>query len=115
MAGDGKRPLRVVIIDTQYVETDARSFKSVVQRLTGKDSTVDSDSQKWRNADGGPPPCSFTGAETWAVNASEGGDWWMREFDRLLKEAPLLLPPSPPPPWILPDEFPDLLWELLTD
>ncbi|KAF3442282.1 hypothetical protein FNV43_RR16198 [Rhamnella rubrinervis] len=32
---------KVVIINTQYVETDAVSFKSVVQRLTGKDSTED--------------------------------------------------------------------------
>ncbi|XP_018809749.1 VQ motif-containing protein 1-like [Juglans regia] len=32
--------VRVVLIDTQYVETDALSFKSVVQSLTGKDSCV---------------------------------------------------------------------------
>ncbi|KAG2689004.1 hypothetical protein I3760_09G119100 [Carya illinoinensis] len=32
--------VRVVLIDTQYVETDAMSFKSVVQSLTGKDSCV---------------------------------------------------------------------------
>ncbi|XP_019153889.1 PREDICTED: VQ motif-containing protein 1-like [Ipomoea nil] len=38
--GAGRPPLKVVIISTQYVETDARSFKSVVQRLTGKDSTA---------------------------------------------------------------------------
>ncbi|OMO65698.1 VQ motif-containing protein [Corchorus olitorius] len=32
--------VKVVLIDTQYVETDPHSFKSVVQKLTGKDSCV---------------------------------------------------------------------------
>ncbi|KAF3449938.1 hypothetical protein FNV43_RR06017 [Rhamnella rubrinervis] len=32
--------VKVVLIDTQYVQTDATSFKSVVQSLTGKDSCV---------------------------------------------------------------------------
>lgn len=31
---------RVVIIDTKYVQTDAKSFKTVVQKLTGKDPVV---------------------------------------------------------------------------
>lgn len=31
---------RVRIIETQFVETDATHFKSIVQSLTGKDSTV---------------------------------------------------------------------------
>lgn len=35
-----REPAKVVIIKTHYVETDAVSFKSVVQKLTGKDSTV---------------------------------------------------------------------------
>ncbi|KAF7846874.1 hypothetical protein BT93_D0738 [Corymbia citriodora subsp. variegata] len=38
--GGNAKPVKVVIINTQYVETDAASFKSVVQKLTGKDSTV---------------------------------------------------------------------------
>ncbi|KAF3526635.1 hypothetical protein F2Q69_00051837 [Brassica cretica] len=33
-------PMKVVFINTQYVETDARSFKNVVQELTGKDAIV---------------------------------------------------------------------------
>ncbi|KAH7842441.1 hypothetical protein Vadar_005327 [Vaccinium darrowii] len=33
-------PVKITFINTQYVETDATSFKSLVQRLTGKDSTV---------------------------------------------------------------------------
>ncbi|KAK4750680.1 hypothetical protein SAY87_004162 [Trapa incisa] len=89
-----KEPLKVVIIDTQYVEMDAESFKSVVQRLTRKDSTVNFNSKQCMNAGVVPPPCSgFTGAESWAVNVSEGGGWWIREFDLLLKEMPLQLPP----------------------
>ncbi|XP_012850531.1 PREDICTED: VQ motif-containing protein 1-like [Erythranthe guttata] len=35
-----KDAVKVVIINTEYVETDARSFKSVVQNLTGKDSII---------------------------------------------------------------------------
>jgi len=34
------QPMRVVYIHTHYVQTDAVSFKSVVQNLTGKDSTA---------------------------------------------------------------------------
>ncbi|XP_019158829.1 PREDICTED: uncharacterized protein LOC109155663 [Ipomoea nil] len=33
--------VKVVIINTEYIETDARSFKAVVQRLTGKDPKVE--------------------------------------------------------------------------
>ncbi|KAK9056861.1 hypothetical protein SSX86_024225 [Deinandra increscens subsp. villosa] len=33
-----REPVKVVIINTEYVKTDATSFKSVVQRLTGKDA-----------------------------------------------------------------------------
>ncbi|KAM7270144.1 hypothetical protein ACFE04_029358 [Oxalis oulophora] len=32
--------VKVVLVNTRYVETDCRSFKSVVQNLTGKDSNV---------------------------------------------------------------------------
>ncbi|KAJ8471450.1 hypothetical protein OPV22_025793 [Ensete ventricosum] len=32
--------VKVTVIETQFVETDSASFKSVVQRLTGKDSAV---------------------------------------------------------------------------
>ncbi|KAF5472493.1 hypothetical protein F2P56_009206 [Juglans regia] len=34
------KAVKVVHIDTQYVETDPLNFKSVVQSLTGKDSCV---------------------------------------------------------------------------
>ncbi|KAD3066722.1 hypothetical protein E3N88_34602 [Mikania micrantha] len=39
-------PVKVVIINTEYVETDAMNFKSVVQRLTGKDAPSPTSSQK---------------------------------------------------------------------
>ncbi|URE22032.1 hypothetical protein MUK42_32755 [Musa troglodytarum] len=32
--------VKVTVIETQFVETDSANFKSVVQRLTGKDSAV---------------------------------------------------------------------------
>lgn len=35
-----RKPVKVVIIGTQYIETNPLSFKSVVQSLTGKDSCV---------------------------------------------------------------------------
>ncbi|KAK9187313.1 hypothetical protein WN944_018705 [Citrus x changshan-huyou] len=38
IGGGGREPVKIVLIKTQYIETDARSFKSVVQELTGKDS-----------------------------------------------------------------------------
>ncbi|KAA3453143.1 VQ motif-containing protein 1-like [Gossypium australe] len=40
------KPIKVVIINTKYVETDVRSFKSIVQELTGKESlTIDNSSK----------------------------------------------------------------------
>ncbi|CAK8532734.1 unnamed protein product [Lathyrus sativus] len=36
-----KKPVKIVIITTQYVETDVMNFKSVVQKLTGKHSSDD--------------------------------------------------------------------------
>lgn len=42
MAANSTNPeaVKLVLIDTQYVQTDPTSFKSVVQSLTGKDSCV---------------------------------------------------------------------------
>ncbi|KAL4309280.1 hypothetical protein GQ457_01G003170 [Hibiscus cannabinus] len=37
---NAQQPMKVVIINTKYVETDVTSFKSVVHELTGKDSKV---------------------------------------------------------------------------
>ncbi|ESQ35089.1 hypothetical protein EUTSA_v10009187mg [Eutrema salsugineum] len=33
-------PMKVVFINTQYVQTDARNFKTVVQELTGRNAVV---------------------------------------------------------------------------
>ncbi|KAE8655331.1 hypothetical protein F3Y22_tig00117032pilonHSYRG00132 [Hibiscus syriacus] len=38
--GASHEDVKVVLINTQYVETDPQSFKSVVQNLTGKDCCV---------------------------------------------------------------------------
>ncbi|WOH05854.1 hypothetical protein DCAR_0625275 [Daucus carota subsp. sativus] len=44
--GRNRKPaVKVVIINTQYIETDSTSFKSVVQRLTGKDAIVEENPQ----------------------------------------------------------------------
>ncbi|XP_058749988.1 uncharacterized protein LOC131623005 [Vicia villosa] len=50
---NNKKPVKIVIITTQYVETDAMSFKSVVQKLTGKhssDDRVDDEAAEGRKA-----------------------------------------------------------------
>ena len=39
MSGDPSKAVTVKIIETQFVQTDAEQFKSVVQRLTGKPSS----------------------------------------------------------------------------
>ncbi|XP_062086928.1 VQ motif-containing protein 1 [Humulus lupulus] len=57
MSGSGTRrenstnkPPKVVIINTQYVETDIKGFKNVVQKLTGKDSKVEDDGDDGQRA-----------------------------------------------------------------
>ncbi|KAI4342440.1 hypothetical protein MLD38_027067 [Melastoma candidum] len=55
--------VKVVIIDTRYVKTDPASFKSVVQKLTGKDSKV--------------PDGEESGMRR---------DLWFNELDRSMKE-----------------------------
>ncbi|KAI3769415.1 hypothetical protein L6452_00517 [Arctium lappa] len=69
--------VKVVIINTEYIQTDAMSFKSVVQRLTGKDS---------------PPPSSTTNG---GGGGGGGGKSPMlkkgmsfRDLDKLLLELP---------------------------
>ncbi|KAK4344596.1 hypothetical protein RND71_034772 [Anisodus tanguticus] len=36
---NGREAVKIVIINTEYIETDAKSFKSVVQKLTGRNSS----------------------------------------------------------------------------
>ncbi|KAG6600481.1 VQ motif-containing protein 1, partial [Cucurbita argyrosperma subsp. sororia] len=45
MSGGEAHSTRVVIIDTKYVHTDAKSFKTVVQKLTGKDPAAEENRQ----------------------------------------------------------------------
>ncbi|GMP73582.1 hypothetical protein CsSME_00031295 [Camellia sinensis var. sinensis] len=79
-------PVKVVYINTQYVETDQLSFKSVVQSLTGKNSAVASveDSsfaaQKRKN-------CIGSGGKGDGVSILSK-DLRTVDFDRLLFELP---------------------------
>lgn len=41
--GEAERPATVKIIETVHVEADRYSFKSIVQRLTGRDAVVGGD------------------------------------------------------------------------
>ncbi|KAL2245548.1 VQ motif-containing protein 1-like [Sesamum indicum] len=78
MGGTGNRdPVKVVIINTEYVETDAVSFKSVVQRLTGKNSTLAQE-----------PSRNEAPARRNAPVLGRGMSF--RDFDRMLKELPPL-------------------------
>ncbi|KVI10569.1 VQ motif-containing protein 10 [Cynara cardunculus var. scolymus] len=86
MARSGRgNSVKVVIINTEYIQTDAMSFKSVVQRLTGKDS---------------PPPSSPTNDELSHGGGCDGGGGGggkspmlkkgmsFRDLDKLLLELP---------------------------
>ncbi|XP_059285102.1 VQ motif-containing protein 10-like [Lycium ferocissimum] len=94
-------PVKIVIINTQYIETDASSFKSVVQRLTGKNSTVAVEAAA---ALPRPPPvaaaygCCHVASNYWDdQNASGGANGpglgrleSFNDFDKLFKELPPL-------------------------
>ncbi|EOA35921.1 hypothetical protein CARUB_v10021179mg [Capsella rubella] len=99
MSGRGKvksEPMKVVFINTQYVETDARSFKTVVQELTGKDAIVaagpfDSPSASDSRCYGGRG--SKIGEDTRQFYGGGGGGGSGRlesttEFDTFFKEMP---------------------------
>ncbi|KAK4484619.1 hypothetical protein RD792_007208 [Penstemon davidsonii] len=86
---NNRKPVKVVIINTQYVETDAMSFKSVVQKLTGNckldDSTVMNCNNRFESpADDG----TFCNKSSTASVLSRGMSF--REFDMMLKELPPL-------------------------
>ena len=90
MSGCNREPVKVVIINTHYVETDAMSFKSVVQKLTGKDSTVaegkESDSKilKERMEKMAAGRMTQSGGKKAVLMKNIS----FKEFDRLLKEMP---------------------------
>ncbi|KAH7685829.1 VQ domain-containing protein [Dioscorea alata] len=48
---EGSKPVKVKIIETKYVQTDATQFKSVVQQLTGKDLVNVTESEGSRSLD----------------------------------------------------------------
>lgn len=81
-----KNQVKVVIINTQYVETDAISFKEVVQRLTGKDAVVEV----------APPPNDYDDRQLTGGNAGGDGQFVVprsvsfKEFDKLLMDFPSL-------------------------
>ncbi|KAF2593706.1 hypothetical protein F2Q70_00045658 [Brassica cretica] len=82
-------PMKVVFINTQYVETDARSFKNVVQELTGKDAIVaagpfESPSTSDGRCYGGG---NRIGEDT-RRPYDGGGVGTTTEFDRFFKEMP---------------------------
>ncbi|KAL8506212.1 hypothetical protein ACS0TY_017175 [Phlomoides rotata] len=84
--GGGSRngnPVKVVIIDTQYVKTDAMSFKSVVQSLTGKHSAPIAAQQ--------PPPMFYSGGSV-SFHAppvlSRGKSF--KDIERMIMEFPTL-------------------------
>ncbi|KAL6991464.1 hypothetical protein U1Q18_009576 [Sarracenia purpurea var. burkii] len=94
MAGASQEPVKVVYISTHYVETDQLSFKSVVQNLTGKDSTVAQTKES-----------SFTAQKRRKCGGSDGNDGSggggggvpvlskglsIKEFERLLVELPTM-------------------------
>ncbi|TKY49306.1 VQ motif-containing protein 1 [Spatholobus suberectus] len=86
--GCSRGPVKVVIINTQYVETDATSFKSVVQKLTGKDSdqlaTVGAKVERKRHDKGGfeVPSAGGPGRPFLMRDVS------FKEFDRFLSQLP---------------------------
>ncbi|KAL7129331.1 hypothetical protein ABFS83_13G059500 [Erythranthe nasuta] len=84
-------PVKVVIINTEYVETDAESFKSVVQRLTGKHSTpaaAAAEELKPRPRSSGAFD-NYYYRETTTSGVLERG-LSFKDFDRMLKELPSL-------------------------
>ncbi|CAN1227305.1 VQ motif-containing protein 10 [Linum grandiflorum] len=90
--------VKVVLIDTRYVVTEPENFKSVVQRLTGKDSCVSWIEERSFIGGGGQkrkrqsPSPSSVGATSVAEVGS--GEWRMskgmsfKDLDRMMLEIP---------------------------
>ncbi|OMO92639.1 VQ motif-containing protein [Corchorus olitorius] len=91
-----REPMKVVIINTKYVETDATSFKSVVQELTGKDSVVTSNSSTKPKRSRFYEEQIKKNNEQAVIGGGGGGSGGsilmknlsFKEFDRLLKDMP---------------------------
>ncbi|XP_018465080.1 LOW QUALITY PROTEIN: VQ motif-containing protein 1 [Raphanus sativus] len=78
-------PTKVVFINTQYVQTDARSFKSIVQDLTGKNAVVAEGPFEFsgQGYGGKDSPQQFFGGGREAEAGVEA-----TEFDRFFREMP---------------------------
>ncbi|KAI4323130.1 hypothetical protein L6164_022760 [Bauhinia variegata] len=92
MSGGGySKDVKIVIISTQYVETDIKNFKSVVQKLTGKDS--DTAVRTDRKASGSKTQKQKNQHQA-GLEVPAGGNSFLirdtsfKEFDRLLGEMP---------------------------
>ncbi|KAL3503010.1 hypothetical protein ACH5RR_037459 [Cinchona calisaya] len=94
-----RHPVKVVIINTQHVETDAMSFKSVVQRLTGKDSKIEihHDNPSSNCSSGSYGTTNFESAATNVQLSSSSSHvpvmsrgLSFKDFDWFLKELPPL-------------------------
>ncbi|KAL9664627.1 hypothetical protein QQ045_020032 [Rhodiola kirilowii] len=84
--GSADQAVKIVIIDTEYIETDERSFKEVVQRLTGKvSSSQGKDSWKEGRRDA-REICEEANA---GRNRLLSKDWSFKEFDKLISEFPI--------------------------
>ncbi|CAN0911470.1 VQ motif-containing protein 1 [Linum grandiflorum] len=83
--------VKVVLIDTRYVVTEPENFKSVVQRLTGKDSCVSWIEETSFIGGGGQKRPSVGVAS--AANVGSG-EWRMskgmsfKDLDRMMLEIP---------------------------
>lgn len=77
--------MKVVIINTQYVETDSMSFKSVVQRLTGKDAVVEVQQPP---VDVAEFDKQISGSELARTNSVLLRELSFKDFDKFLMELP---------------------------
>ncbi|KAL6554322.1 hypothetical protein OROMI_019995 [Orobanche minor] len=87
MSSGRRDHVKVVIINTQYVETDAVSFKSVVQSLTGKNSTAAAVAVGVHEHERLQSRNDVSGFRKGPVLNREMS---FKDFDRLLKELPPL-------------------------
>lgn len=85
MSRRNAEPVKITFISTEYVETDATSFKSVVQKLTGKDSTIAAEPKSGRVRS----KVGSTGG-TGGVGSGLSRGMSFKDFDRLLTELPPL-------------------------
>ncbi|XP_076886336.1 VQ motif-containing protein 1-like [Bidens hawaiensis] len=83
-------PVKVVIINTEYVETDAMNFKSVVQHLTGKDSPDPAISLNKNLSRGGSNVSGAGGGGDGMSSPMLKKGMSFRDLDKLLLELPTI-------------------------